>query len=249
MWSLALIAVLDQAPPPALARAQALVPALADPNGAAPLPPVSLPPNAEPAPKSRRAPRHGPLSGHLAVAYEGRTWSKQPRWLSSVQLAGGLETGFGLTANLTVAPTSPVFTTLQQPGSSTTIGARLHQLPVTAELGYIRWIQRVGLEAVAAGGVLIQQLSTTTIPFDTDGSTPLVVQREWYSDGLMGAHAALRVRITPHFSLRFRAGVEVLLRHVSPVVRFLDGTQTTTAVVAEPERVRGVFSLGFSFRP
>jgi hypothetical protein len=169
--------------------------------------------------------------------------------LSSVQIAGGIETGRGLTMNLTIAPTSPFFTTLQHRDSRATVSARLHQLPATAELGYLHRFARVGIEAVGTGGVVVQHLSTTTIPFDTDGSAPLRVQGEWYSDGILGAHAGLRLFLTSHLALRFRAGLEFLVRGVTPVVEFVDGGQTTVAAVAEPERLRGVVSLGFSFRP
>ncbi len=252
MWSLALVVTLGQASPPAVAPRGAVAPSPTEPDAPTPpvpLPPVSPPPDASGAAAPRDAGNRGPIAGQLAVAYEGRTWSRQRRWLSSVQVAGGIATGFGLTANLTVAPTSPYFTTLQHRASSTTVAARLHQLPITAELGYLHQFARVGLEAVAAGGVVVQHLSTTTIPFDTDGTAPLRVQGEWYSDGVLGAHAGLRVHITPRFALRFRAGVELLVRGVTPVVQFADGAQTTAAAVADPERVRGVFSLGFSLRP
>lgn len=252
MWSLLLVVTLAQASSPLVTPAEAVVAGAPEPRASPPslpLPRVSQPPTTGRSPTPERAKDRAPITGHLAVAYEGRTWSKQLRWLSSVQIAGGIETGSGLTMNLTVAPTSPFFTTLQHRDSSTTVGARLHQLPATAELGYLHRFTRMGLEAVAAGGVVVQHLSTTTIPFDADGSAPLRVQGEWYSDGILGAHAGLRLFITPHLALRLRAGVEFLVRGVNPVVQFVDGGQTTVAAVAEPERVRGVVSLGFSFRP
>lgn len=247
MWSLALASLLSHASAPS--ATPAAVDVANAPRAAAPLPPVSPPPNTEPSSRTRRGARIKPIAGHFAAAYEGRTWSQERRWLSSVRLEGGLELGMGLTFNLAVAPTSPFTTTLQSQDAELTVGARLRQLPVTAEVGFLHRRRRIELEVAAAGGAIVQHLSTTSIPFNTEGATPLLVQGEWYSDGILGAHTGLRVRITPGFALRVRVGAEALVRGTAPVVRFSSAGATSATPIAKPERVRAVVSLGFSFRP
>lgn len=244
-----------------LTCALALFTALAvggEPRSIAPPPPpptVSPLPNTTPAtaaPARREVgdpslvQRARPVSWWLDAGYEGRTFSPQRRWLSGLAFGAGIRLRSGLSAGLTVSPTQPVSTTLVADTPDLAVAARLLHWPVTASVGYLYLRRRLGLEALVVGGVAVQQLSITTIPLDPEVVGPLDVQRERYTDGIVGAQLRVHLFATAHLGVRLGVGLEALVRGLDPVITFAPGVE---AAAVSPDRVRAVIQLGFAVWP